>query len=114
MSSTLHSSSSTEIQLTAIFKKDHKEVQSPESHLLTLDSNTIERERIHHGTIEDKQPEIYLPTMDLKKLILQLLDGDHSLDVGMIHFSDGQLVMPWFWVYSHSSREARNDDVILT
>nr|XP_048291650.1 interphotoreceptor matrix proteoglycan 1 [Myodes glareolus] len=81
-------SSSTEVQLTAIFKKAHKEVQSPGSHLLTLDSNTIERERIHHGTIEDKQPEIYLPTMDLKKLILQLLDGDHSLDVGMIQFSD--------------------------
>ncbi|XP_057624697.1 interphotoreceptor matrix proteoglycan 1 [Chionomys nivalis] len=81
-------SSSTEIQLTAIFKRDHKEVRSPESHLLTLDSSTIERERIHHGTIEDKQPEIYLPTMDLKKLILQLLDGDHSLDVGTIQFSD--------------------------
>ncbi|XP_075823854.1 interphotoreceptor matrix proteoglycan 1 [Microtus pennsylvanicus] len=81
-------SSSTEIQLMAIFKKDHKEVQSPESHLLTLDSNTIARERIHPGTIEDKQPEIYLPTLDLKKLILQLLDGDHSLDVGTIQFSD--------------------------
>ena len=98
----------------AIFKKDHKEVQNPESHLLTLDSNTIARERIHPGTIEDKQPEIYFPTLDLKKLILQLLDGDHSLDVGTIQFSDGQLVMPWFWIYSHSNKEARNDDVILT
>lgn len=114
MSSTFHSSSSTEIQLTAVFKRDHKEVRSPESHLLTLDSNTIEGERIHHGIIEDKQPEIYLPTVDLKKLILQLLDGDHSLDVGTIQFSDGQLVMPWFWVYPHSNREARNDVVILT
>ncbi|XP_041910664.1 interphotoreceptor matrix proteoglycan 1 [Arvicola amphibius] len=81
-------SSATEIQLTAIFKRGHKEVRSPESHLLTLDSNTIERERIHPGTIEDKQPEIYLPSLDLKNLILQLLDGDHSLDVGTIQFSD--------------------------
>ncbi|CAO2634168.1 Interphotoreceptor matrix proteoglycan 1 [Lemmus lemmus] len=81
-------SRSTEIQLTAFFKREHKEERSPESHLLTLDSNTIDRERIHHATIEDKQPEIYLPTMDLKKLIIHLLDGDHSLDAGTIQFSD--------------------------
>lgn len=78
----------------AIFKRDHKEVHSPASNLLSLDSNKIESERIHHGAIEDKQPEIYLTTTDLKKLIIQLLDGDHSLDVGTIWFSDGQLVMP--------------------
>ncbi|XP_052585455.1 interphotoreceptor matrix proteoglycan 1 [Peromyscus californicus insignis] len=81
-------SNSTEIQLMAIFKRDHKEVHSPASNLLSLDSNKIESERIHHGAIEDKQPEIYLTTMDLKKLIIQLLDGDHSLDVGTIWFND--------------------------
>ncbi|KAL6046996.1 hypothetical protein STEG23_037394, partial [Scotinomys teguina] len=81
-------SSSTEIQLVAIFKRDHTEVHSPASNLLPLDSNKIESERTHHETTEDKPPEIYLTTMDLKKLITQLLDGDHSLDVGTIRFSD--------------------------
>ncbi|XP_007647717.1 interphotoreceptor matrix proteoglycan 1 [Cricetulus griseus] len=81
-------SSSTEIQLMAIFKRDHEEVKGPASDLLSLDFNKIENERLHHGTIEDKQPEIYLTTTNLKKLIIQLLDEDHSLDVGTIQFSD--------------------------
>ncbi|CAH6777939.1 Impg1 [Phodopus roborovskii] len=81
-------SSSTEIEFTAIFKRDHEDVKSPANNLLSLDSNKIESERIHHGTTEDKRSEIYLTTMDLKKLIIQLLDGDHSLDVGMIQFTD--------------------------
>ncbi|KAL1782736.1 interphotoreceptor matrix proteoglycan 1, partial [Sigmodon hispidus] len=81
------SSSSTDMQLMAIFKRD-EEVQNPASDLLSLDSIKIESDRIHHGAIEHKQPEIYLTTMDLKKHIIQLLDGDHSLDVGMVQFSD--------------------------
>ncbi|NP_071299.3 interphotoreceptor matrix proteoglycan 1 isoform X1 [Mus musculus] len=81
-------SSSTEIQLMAIFKRDHAEAKSPDSHLLSLDSNKIESERIHHGVIEDKQPETYLTATDLKKLIIQLLDGDLSLVEGKIPFGD--------------------------
>ncbi|XP_034380953.1 interphotoreceptor matrix proteoglycan 1 isoform X2 [Arvicanthis niloticus] len=81
-------SSSTEIQLTAIFKRDHAEAKSPDSDLLSLDSNKIESERIHHGAIEDKQPETYLTATDLRKLILQLLDGDQSLVEGTVPLSD--------------------------
>eukprot|EP00073_Rattus_norvegicus_P049125 XP_017451396.1 PREDICTED: interphotoreceptor matrix proteoglycan 1 isoform X1 [Rattus norvegicus] len=81
-------SSSTEIQLMAIFKRDHAESKGPESDLLSLDSNKIERERIHHGAIEDKQPEAYLTAADLKKLIIRLLDGDQPLVGGTVPFSD--------------------------
>ncbi|XP_052045272.1 interphotoreceptor matrix proteoglycan 1 [Apodemus sylvaticus] len=81
-------SSSTEIQLMVIFKRDRTEAKSPESDLLSLDSNKIESERIHHGAIEDKQPETFLTATDLKKLIIQLLDGDQSLVEGRIPFTD--------------------------
>ncbi|XP_050996557.1 LOW QUALITY PROTEIN: interphotoreceptor matrix proteoglycan 1 [Acomys russatus] len=81
-------STSTEIQLTAIFKRDHTEATSPDSDFLPLDSNKIESERTHHGTIADKHPESYLTATDLKKLIVQLVDGDLSLDMGTIQFSD--------------------------
>ncbi|EDL77687.1 interphotoreceptor matrix proteoglycan 1, isoform CRA_a [Rattus norvegicus] len=72
----------------AIFKRDHAESKGPESDLLSLDSNKIERERIHHGAIEDKQPEAYLTAADLKKLIIRLLDGDQPLVGGTVPFSD--------------------------
>lgn len=78
----------------AIFKRDHAESKGPESDLLSLDSNKIERERIHHGAIEDRQPEAYLTAADLKKLIIQLLDGDQPVVGGTVPFSDGKLVMP--------------------
>ncbi|XP_060242082.1 interphotoreceptor matrix proteoglycan 1 [Meriones unguiculatus] len=82
-------SSSTEIQLMAIFKRDRAEAKSPDSDRLSFDSNKIESERMHPpGTIEDKQPETYLTAMDLKKLIIQVLDGDRSLNVGTVQFSD--------------------------
>ncbi|XP_055458475.1 interphotoreceptor matrix proteoglycan 1 [Psammomys obesus] len=82
-------SSSTEIQLMAIFKRDRAEAKSPDSDRLSFDSNKIESERMHPpGTIEDKQPETYLTAMDLKKLIIQALDGDRSLNVGTVQFSD--------------------------
>ncbi|XP_031200852.1 interphotoreceptor matrix proteoglycan 1 [Mastomys coucha] len=80
-------SSSTEIQLMAIFKRDHAEAKSPDSNLLSLDSNKIESERIYQA-VEDKQPESYLTATDLKKLIAQLLDGDRSLVEGTAPFSD--------------------------
>ncbi|XP_028612050.1 interphotoreceptor matrix proteoglycan 1 [Grammomys surdaster] len=81
-------SSSTEIQLMAIFKRDHAEAKSPDSDLLSLDSNKIESERIRHGAIEDKQPVTYLTATDLRKLITQLLDGDQSLVEGTVPLSD--------------------------
>lgn len=42
---------------------------------------------------EDKQREIYLTALDLKKLISRALQEDKSLDVGTIQFTDGQLVI---------------------
>ncbi|GAB1294481.1 Interphotoreceptor matrix proteoglycan 1 [Apodemus speciosus] len=91
----LDGSSSTEIQLMAVFKRDHAEAKSPESDLLSPDSNKIESERIHQGAIEDKQPETFLTAADLKKLIIQLLDGDRSLAGGRIPFAD-ELTEPLF------------------
>uniref|UniRef100_G1QZ08 Interphotoreceptor matrix proteoglycan 1 n=1 Tax=Nomascus leucogenys TaxID=61853 RepID=G1QZ08_NOMLE len=82
-------SSSTEMQLTAIFKRHSAEAKSPESDLLSFDSNKIESEEVYHGTMEeDKQPEIYLTATDLKRLISKALEEEQSLDVGTIQFTD--------------------------
>ncbi|KAF6364596.1 interphotoreceptor matrix proteoglycan 1 [Rhinolophus ferrumequinum] len=82
-------SSSTEIQLTAIFKRDRAEAKSSASDLLSFDPNKIESEGVLHGMMEeDKQPEIYLTALDLKKLISRALQEDKSLDVGTIQFTD--------------------------
>lgn len=78
----------------AIFKRDSEESKSPESDLLSFDSNKIGSEGPPHGTMEeDKQPEIYLTDLDLKKLISKALEEDKSLDVETIQFIDGKLVI---------------------
>ncbi|XP_064453858.1 interphotoreceptor matrix proteoglycan 1 [Mirounga angustirostris] len=83
------SSSSIETRLMAIFKRDSAEVKSPASDLLSFDSNKIESEGVPHGMMEeDKQPEIYLTALDLKKLISRALEEDKSLDVETIQFAD--------------------------
>ncbi|ELV10826.1 Interphotoreceptor matrix proteoglycan 1 [Tupaia chinensis] len=83
------SSSSTEVQLVAIFTRDKTEAESPASDLLSFDSNKIESEDIPHGTMEeDKQPEISLSTINLRRLISRVLEEDQSLDVGTIQFTD--------------------------
>ncbi|KAL2792143.1 interphotoreceptor matrix proteoglycan 1 isoform 2 precursor [Daubentonia madagascariensis] len=82
-------SSSTEMRLTAIFKRDSTEAKSPASDLLSFDSNKIESEGVPLGTVEeDKQPKIYLTAIDLKKLISKALEEEQSLDVGTIQFTD--------------------------
>ncbi|XP_032195124.1 interphotoreceptor matrix proteoglycan 1 isoform X1 [Mustela erminea] len=82
-------SSSIETRLMAIFKRDSEESKSPESDLLSFDSNKIGREGPPHGTMEeDKQPEISLTDLDLKKLISKALEEDKSLDVETIQFID--------------------------
>ncbi|EPY83194.1 hypothetical protein CB1_000591016 [Camelus ferus] len=88
-------SSSTEMQLTAIFKRDKAEIKSSASDHLSFDSNKIESEGDPHGTVEeDKQTEIYPTALELRKLIIRVLEEDQSLDVGAIQFMDGQLVIP--------------------
>uniref|UniRef100_A0A8C5YYP7 Interphotoreceptor matrix proteoglycan 1 n=1 Tax=Marmota marmota marmota TaxID=9994 RepID=A0A8C5YYP7_MARMA len=76
------SSSSIEMQLTAIFNKDAAEAKRPTGDLLSFDSNKIETEGLHQGTMEEnKQSEIYLTITDLKKLISRVLEEDQSLDM---------------------------------
>uniref|UniRef100_A0A2K6EV97 Interphotoreceptor matrix proteoglycan 1 n=1 Tax=Propithecus coquereli TaxID=379532 RepID=A0A2K6EV97_PROCO len=73
-------------------KRESTEAKSPASDLLSFDSNKIEHEGVPRGTVEeDKQPEIYLTAIDLKKLISKVLEEEQSLDVGTIQFTDGQL-----------------------
>ncbi|KAM5284505.1 interphotoreceptor matrix proteoglycan 1 isoform 3-T3 [Hipposideros larvatus] len=82
-------SSSLEIQLMAIFKRDSAKAERTASDLLSFDSNKIESEGVLHGMMEeDKQPEIDLTALDLKKLISRALQEDKSLDVGTIQFTD--------------------------
>ncbi|XP_012388582.1 interphotoreceptor matrix proteoglycan 1 isoform X2 [Orcinus orca] len=82
-------SSSTEMQLTAIFQRDKAEAKSPAGDLLSFDSNKIESEGDLHGTMEeDKQMEIYPTALDLRKLISKALEEDESLDMGSIQFTD--------------------------
>uniref|UniRef100_A0A8C8Z363 Interphotoreceptor matrix proteoglycan 1 n=1 Tax=Prolemur simus TaxID=1328070 RepID=A0A8C8Z363_PROSS len=81
-------SSSTEMRFTATFKRESTEAKSPASDLLSFDSNKIEHEGVPRGTEEDKQPEIYLTAIDLKKLISKVLEEEQSLDVGTIQFTD--------------------------
>ncbi|XP_019784748.2 interphotoreceptor matrix proteoglycan 1 isoform X1 [Tursiops truncatus] len=82
-------SSSTEMQLTAIFQRDKAEAKSPAGDLLSFDSNKIESEGNLHGTMEeDKQMEIYPTASDLRKLISKALEEDQSLDMGSIQFTD--------------------------
>ncbi|XP_070081266.1 interphotoreceptor matrix proteoglycan 1 [Equus przewalskii] len=82
-------SSSTEMQLTAIFKRDNAEAKSSASDLLSFDSNKIENEGVPHGTMEeDQQTELYITALDLKKLISRALEEDQSLDVGTVQFTD--------------------------
>uniref|UniRef100_A0A8C6CN03 Interphotoreceptor matrix proteoglycan 1 n=1 Tax=Moschus moschiferus TaxID=68415 RepID=A0A8C6CN03_MOSMO len=81
--------SSTEMQLTAIFKKGKVEAKSPASDPLSFDSNKIESEGDPHGTMEEeKQRELYPTASELRKLISRALEEDHSLDVGTIQFTD--------------------------
>ncbi|XP_027784211.2 interphotoreceptor matrix proteoglycan 1 isoform X1 [Marmota flaviventris] len=88
-------SSSIEMQLTAIFNKDAAEAKRPTGDLLSFDSNKIETEGLHQGTMEEnKQSEIYLTITDLKKLISRVLEEDQSLDVGTIQFTDEVLPSP--------------------
>ncbi|XP_036890222.1 interphotoreceptor matrix proteoglycan 1 isoform X2 [Sturnira hondurensis] len=82
-------SSSIEVRLMAIFTRDSAEAKSPASDLLFSDSNKIESERVLHGMVEkDKQPDTYLTTLDLKKLIGRALQEDKSLHLGTIRFTD--------------------------
>ncbi|XP_068406963.1 interphotoreceptor matrix proteoglycan 1 [Eschrichtius robustus] len=82
-------SSSTEMQLTAIFQRDKAEAKTPAGDLLSFDSNKIESEGDLHGTMEeDKQMEIYPTALDLRKLISKALEEDPSLDMGSIQFTD--------------------------
>ncbi|XP_006926432.1 interphotoreceptor matrix proteoglycan 1 isoform X2 [Pteropus alecto] len=82
-------SSSIEMQLMAVFKRNSAEAKSPASNMLSFDSNKIESEGVLHGKMEDdKQSEIYLTVSDLKKLISRALQEDESLDVGTIQFTD--------------------------
>ncbi|XP_028350528.1 interphotoreceptor matrix proteoglycan 1 [Physeter macrocephalus] len=84
-------SSSTEMQLIAIFQRDKAEAKSPAGDLLSFDSNKIESEGDLHGTMEeDKQMEIYPTALDLRKLISKALEEDQSLDMGSIQFTDGE------------------------
>ncbi|KAG3289815.1 interphotoreceptor matrix proteoglycan 1, transcript variant X2 [Ictidomys tridecemlineatus] len=88
-------SSSIEMQLTAIFNKDAAEAKRPTGDLLSFDSNKIETEGLHQGTMEEnKQSEIYLTITDLKTLISRVLEEDQSLDVGTIQFTDEILPSP--------------------
>ncbi|XP_041603397.1 interphotoreceptor matrix proteoglycan 1 [Vulpes lagopus] len=87
-------SSSVETRVMAIFTRDSAEVKSPASDHLSFDSNKIESEGVPQGMMEeDKQPEIYLTALDLKKLISRALEEDKSLDVETIQFTDGQLIV---------------------
>ena len=73
--------------------RDSAEAKSPASDLLFSDSNKIESERVLHVMMEeDKQPETYLTALHLKTLIGRALQGDKSLHLGTIQFTDGQLV----------------------
>uniref|UniRef100_A0A8C9E322 Interphotoreceptor matrix proteoglycan 1 n=1 Tax=Phocoena sinus TaxID=42100 RepID=A0A8C9E322_PHOSS len=82
-------SSSTEMQLTAIFQRDKAEAKSPAGDLLSFDSNKIESEGDLHGTMEEnKQMEIYPTASDLRKLISKALEEDQSSDMGSIQFTD--------------------------
>ncbi|ELK23910.1 Interphotoreceptor matrix proteoglycan 1 [Myotis davidii] len=83
------SSSSIEVRLMAIFKRESAEAKSPASDLLSFDSNKIESEGVLYGmTEEDKQQETYLTALDLKKLISRALQEEKSLHVGTIQFTD--------------------------
>uniref|UniRef100_A0A5G2QNI9 Interphotoreceptor matrix proteoglycan 1 n=1 Tax=Sus scrofa TaxID=9823 RepID=A0A5G2QNI9_PIG len=82
-------SRSTEMQLTAIFKRDKAETKRPAGDLLSFDSNKIEGEGDLRGTMEEgRQTEIYPTALDLRKLISRALEEDQSLDLGTIQFTD--------------------------
>ncbi|CAD7678051.1 unnamed protein product [Nyctereutes procyonoides] len=82
-------SSSVETRVMAIFTRDSAEVKRPASDHLSFDSNKIESEGVPQGMMEeDKQPEIYLTALDLKKLISRALEEDKSLNVETIQFTD--------------------------
>uniref|UniRef100_A0A8C0KG16 Interphotoreceptor matrix proteoglycan 1 n=1 Tax=Canis lupus dingo TaxID=286419 RepID=A0A8C0KG16_CANLU len=86
-------SSSVETRVMAIFTRDSAEVKSPASDHLSFDSNKIESEGVPQGMMEEeKQPEIYLTALDLKKLISRALEEDKSLDVETIQFTDAILM----------------------
>uniref|UniRef100_A0A286XL68 Interphotoreceptor matrix proteoglycan 1 n=1 Tax=Cavia porcellus TaxID=10141 RepID=A0A286XL68_CAVPO len=81
---------STEMRLMAIFTRDNAAANSPPSDHLSFESNKIESEVVHRGTMEeDKQPEIDLTTINFKKLIRRVLEEEQSLDMGTIQFTDG-------------------------
>uniref|UniRef100_A0A8C0KGE6 Interphotoreceptor matrix proteoglycan 1 n=1 Tax=Canis lupus dingo TaxID=286419 RepID=A0A8C0KGE6_CANLU len=87
-------SSSVETRVMAIFTRDSAEVKSPASDHLSFDSNKIESEGVPQGMMEEeKQPEIYLTALDLKKLISRALEEDKSLDVETIQFTDGHVAI---------------------
>nr|KAF6362982.1 interphotoreceptor matrix proteoglycan 1 [Pipistrellus kuhlii] len=82
------------VRLTAVFKRDSAEANSPASDLLSFDSNKIESEGVLYGmTEEDKQPETYRTALDLSKLISRALQEEKSLHMGTIQFTDVQLVI---------------------
>uniref|UniRef100_A0A8C2UKE7 Interphotoreceptor matrix proteoglycan 1 n=1 Tax=Chinchilla lanigera TaxID=34839 RepID=A0A8C2UKE7_CHILA len=82
-------SSSIEMRLVAIFTRDDAEARSPAGDLLSFDSNKIESEVVHQGTMEeDKQAEVDLTAIDFKKLIRRVLEEEQSLDVGTVWFTD--------------------------
>uniref|UniRef100_A0A8C3WQI7 Interphotoreceptor matrix proteoglycan 1 n=1 Tax=Catagonus wagneri TaxID=51154 RepID=A0A8C3WQI7_9CETA len=88
-------SRSTEMQLTAVFKRDKAEAKRPAGDLLSLDSNKIESEGVPHGTVEEgRQTEIYPAALDLRKLISRALEEDQSLDVGTVQFADETESLP--------------------
>ncbi|XP_042543039.1 interphotoreceptor matrix proteoglycan 1 [Dipodomys spectabilis] len=83
-------SNSIEVQLAAIFKRDR--AKRPPGDLLPFDSNKIEPEGAHQGTVEeDKRPEINLPPVDLKKLLSRIVE-DQSLDTGTAQISEEVMV----------------------
>ncbi|XP_048210446.1 interphotoreceptor matrix proteoglycan 1 [Perognathus longimembris pacificus] len=78
-------SNSIEVQLSAIFKGDR--AKRPAGDLLSVESNKIEPEGAHQGTVEDKRPEIHLPSGDLKKLLSRIVE-DQALGTGAVQISD--------------------------
>ncbi|KAM5256505.1 LOW QUALITY PROTEIN: interphotoreceptor matrix proteoglycan 1 [Ctenodactylus gundi] len=79
------SSSSVEMKIEAIFKRDQGEAKSSASDLLAFDSNKIENEGVHHGTMEEEK---HLTTIDLKNIISRVLEEDQTLNLGTIQFTD--------------------------
>ncbi|XP_007522019.2 interphotoreceptor matrix proteoglycan 1 [Erinaceus europaeus] len=82
-------SNSIEMRLMVIFTRETANKKYPASDLLPFDSNQIESEELPDEMMEeDKQPEIFLTALDLKKLISKALEEDQSLNTGRVQFTD--------------------------